>query len=256
MATARDIADRALQLVRLGRDELVALAEQPSDDRQTDALEKAVRLLPIPRANDRSALREEEPAALALLLAARAARPGGAIQDIVRRDSATAGWDALAAGDLSAAADVAASLLQKAAETSDEHWNDGNLLHQGHIMLGMVRLLEGDVAAAEAELRAAGQTPGSPQLNSFGPDLSLAWALLRLEREEAYWTTSRASLGSGLLSDAGTTSTKTGDRPQIVTAFASGHRVSKPLAASACEPSTHARRARSVARAQRATPSP
>lgn len=83
-------------------------------------------------------------------------------------EQGAAGWKALERGDLVAAGDVATSLLEQAAEMPEEHWNYGNLLHEGHIMLGAVRLFEGDLAAAEAELRAAGQTPGSPQLDSFG----------------------------------------------------------------------------------------
>ena len=36
-----------------------------------------------------------------------------------------------------------------------------------------------------AELRAAGHTPGSPQLDSFGPDIRLAWDLLQRGQDQA-----------------------------------------------------------------------
>jgi len=60
----------------------------------------------------------------------------------------------------------------------------GNLIHEAHVTLGHVALAAGDVATAKAELLEAGKTPGSPQLNSFGPDMTLAAALLeRGERD-------------------------------------------------------------------------
>jgi hypothetical protein len=50
------------------------------------------------------------------------------------------------------------------------------------MVLGRVALRKGDVEAAKRELIEAGRTPGSPQLNSFGPNMSLAKDLL--ERKE------------------------------------------------------------------------
>jgi hypothetical protein len=58
-------------------------------------------------------------------------------------------------------------------------WNSGNAFHHGHLLLGRIALLEGDVATAGAELLAAARTPGSPQLNSFGPNCQLALELLQ-----------------------------------------------------------------------------
>ena len=70
----------------------------------------------------------------------------------------------------------ASMLLDLAKETRD--WNYGNAIHDGHMVLGRLALKEGDVEAAKRELLLAGQTPGSPQLNSFGPNMSLAKDLL------------------------------------------------------------------------------
>jgi hypothetical protein len=42
-----------------------------------------------------------------------------------------------------------------------------------------VALLDGDIATARAELLLAGETPGSPQLDSFGPNMRLAKELLQ-----------------------------------------------------------------------------
>jgi hypothetical protein len=61
-------------------------------------------------------------------------------------------------------------------------WNYGNAIHDGHMVLGRVALRRGDVETAKRELIEAGNTPGSPQLNSFGPNMSLAKDLL--ERKE------------------------------------------------------------------------
>lgn len=58
-------------------------------------------------------------------------------------------------------------------------WNYGNAIHHANLMLGRIALNKGDVAAAKVFLLQAGQTPGSPQLNSFGPNMSLAEKLLK-----------------------------------------------------------------------------
>jgi lipopolysaccharide biosynthesis regulator YciM len=57
-------------------------------------------------------------------------------------------------------------------------WNYGNVVHRAHLVLGHVALSQGDTQRAVRELALAGQTPGSPQLKTFGPNMSLALALL------------------------------------------------------------------------------
>lgn len=59
-----------------------------------------------------------------------------------------------------------------------DDWNYGNAIHHGHLVLGRVALATGDLEAARRELLEAGRTPGSPQLNSFGPNMRLAEDLL------------------------------------------------------------------------------
>ena len=56
--------------------------------------------------------------------------------------------------------------------------NYGNAVHEGNRILGHLALRAGDVEAAKAFLLKAGGTPGSPQLDSFGPPLTLAHDLL------------------------------------------------------------------------------
>lgn len=62
-------------------------------------------------------------------------------------------------------------------------WNLGNRIHHGHLTLGRIALAEGNLEEAKIRLLKAGETPGSPQLNSFGPQMDLAKSLL--ERGEA-----------------------------------------------------------------------
>jgi len=78
-----------------------------------------------------------------------------------------------------------------------ENWNYGNAIHIGHTVLGLIALNDGNEITAIAELVASGNTSGSPQLNSFGPTMQLAKALLRaghvepvlgyLEQCRAFW---------------------------------------------------------------------
>jgi tetratricopeptide (TPR) repeat protein len=70
---------------------------------------------------------------------------------------------------------------QKAIELAPQfrtNWNYGNAIHDGHMVLGRIALRRGDVEAAKRELLEAGKTPGSPQLDSFGPNISLARDLI------------------------------------------------------------------------------
>lgn len=66
-------------------------------------------------------------------------------------------------------------------------WNYGNAIHDGHMVLGRVAVAHGDLATARRELLLAGSTPGSPQLDSFGPNMALANDLLRAgERDTVF----------------------------------------------------------------------
>lgn len=66
-----------------------------------------------------------------------------------------------------------------------EDWNYGNAIHTGHSVRGLVALAKGDVNAARQHLRLAGKTPGSPQLDTFGPDFMLAREMLRRGERES-----------------------------------------------------------------------
>ena len=67
----------------------------------------------------------------------------------------------------------------------ESNWNTGNLFHHGHIVLGRLALRADDVATAKAHLLDAARTGGSPQLGSFGPNMSLAKELLERDERDA-----------------------------------------------------------------------
>jgi hypothetical protein len=77
----------------------------------------------------------------------------------------------------------AQELLDAADDPRD--WNFGTAIFYGNMVLGQVALHDGDRTAARTHLLASGKTRGSPQLNSFGPNMSLAKDLLELGETDA-----------------------------------------------------------------------
>jgi hypothetical protein len=80
-------------------------------------------------------------------------------------------------GQLAEARAFAKELLDLAGRLPRD-WNYGNAIHDGHLVLGRLAVRDGDVETAKRELLEAGRTPGSPQLDSFGPNMSLARDLI------------------------------------------------------------------------------
>ena len=87
------------------------------------------------------------------------------------------GWRAIKRSRLEDAEKFANELLLLSG-TLPRDWNYGNAIHDGNEILGMVALKKGDVDQAKNFLIKAGSTPGSPQLNSFGPRMLLPRQLL------------------------------------------------------------------------------
>jgi len=85
---------------------------------------------------------------------------------------------ALSRNDKEAAIRLANEYLTLA-DSYKGNWNYGNAIHDANQALGIVALRENDLEKAGQYLAKAGKTPGSPQLNSFGPDLTLADGLLK-----------------------------------------------------------------------------
>jgi hypothetical protein len=86
--------------------------------------------------------------------------------------------DAFNAGEMNKAEGYAKELLSMAPQYPRD-WNYGNAIFFGHMVIGRVALKrDHNVASAKSSLLESGRTPGSPQLNSFGPNMSLAKDLL------------------------------------------------------------------------------
>ena len=81
---------------------------------------------------------------------------------------------AYAVGDLSKASSYAMESLA----APESFWNYGAATYTGNMVLGLVALKRGNVADAKRYLLESGKTKGSPVLDSFGPDFTLAHALL------------------------------------------------------------------------------
>lgn len=97
----------------------------------------------------------------------------GRVQDLQGKAEA-----ALKAGDTKGATRYATELLANNIY-SPVSWNYGNVVYDGNQILGLAALKENDIAKAKQCLLAAGNTPGSPQLDSFGPEMTLAQELLK-----------------------------------------------------------------------------
>jgi TonB family protein len=144
-------------------------------------------------------------------------------QDVGGRDDEDRGY---ALPELAKAA-VAAGALDKASLYANElltsahagDWNDGNAIHDGNMVRGLVALRSGNVEQAAKDLIEAGKTTGSPQLNSFGPNMTLASELLEKGQRDAvleyltlckkFWT-----LGADRL-DAWIDAIRTGGKPDF-----------------------------------------
>jgi tetratricopeptide (TPR) repeat protein len=84
---------------------------------------------------------------------------------------------AFEAGNIPKAQQYATELLESAPQFKT-NWNYGNAIFKGNFVLGRIALRRGDTVGARERLIAAGNTPGSPQLDSFGPNMTLAKELL------------------------------------------------------------------------------
>ena len=92
--------------------------------------------------------------------------------------------EAFEAGETAKAAQYASELLESAPRNKG-NWAYGNAIFTGNSVLGRIALQRGDVSAAKQYLLATGETPGSPQLDTFGPDMTLAQELLDKGEREA-----------------------------------------------------------------------
>jgi tetratricopeptide (TPR) repeat protein len=81
------------------------------------------------------------------------------------------------------AASYAKELLYLSKNYKDD-WNYGNAQHSANTVLGMVAIKEENIEEAKLYLSAAGDSKSSPQLETYGPSMVLANALLERGEKE------------------------------------------------------------------------
>ena len=109
--------------------------------------------------------------------------PGSSEQDRYYALSAAA-KESFVVGQTESAKRYADELLALAQKLPRD-WNYGNAIHNGNMVLGRVAAKSGQLDLAKSYLLKAGGTPGSPQLDTFGPNMGLAQDLLALGEQEA-----------------------------------------------------------------------
>jgi hypothetical protein len=97
-----------------------------------------------------------------------------ALRPALLKEAAPAAFDA---GDMEGATRYAKELLAASA-AQPRGWDTGNGHHLAHAVLGRVALRARDTPSARKHLLESARTPGSPQLNSFGPNMLLAREML------------------------------------------------------------------------------
>ena len=121
-------------------------------------------------------------------------------------------------GNIEDARKYAAELLALAPKFQRD-WNYGNAIQDGNLVAGRIALKEGHIEEAKQFLLEAGKSPGSPQMDSFGPNMSLARDLLEKGEREVvlqYFESCRKfwSMGQGDL-DQWTKDVKDGRIPNF-----------------------------------------
>jgi TonB family protein len=119
--------------------------------------------------------------------------PAQVLADLEQDASGKESWERAWALPQLAKAAVAAGALDKASVYASEllatvgagHGDDGDAIHDGNLVRGLVALRSGNVRQAAQDLVEAGKTTGSPVLNSFGPNMILASELLEQNERDA-----------------------------------------------------------------------
>lgn len=76
------------------------------------------------------------------------------------------------------AAESYAKEMLKLAQLHEKHWNYGNAIHDGNMILGVKAFIDKNIILAKEYLILSGRAPKSPQLSVYGPYMILADALL------------------------------------------------------------------------------
>ncbi len=112
-------------------------------------------------------------------------QPGSAMEQLAKAKTDQERFYALndaakqsfASGKIEDARTYASNLLALLPKFPND-WNYGNAVQDGNLVLGRIAVQEGRIEDAKRYLLEAGRSRGSPQMNSFGPNLSLAKDLL------------------------------------------------------------------------------
>jgi hypothetical protein len=78
-----------------------------------------------------------------------------------------------------------AHILLNKKERFKKSFNYGNAIHKAHTILGLIELNSNNLKKAKKHLELSALHKGSPQLNSFGPNCSLAYELLKKDQNDA-----------------------------------------------------------------------
>ena len=99
--------------------------------------------------------------------------------------------------------------LEKLTPKYKKNWNYGNAIQDYNIVFGLIALKDGNLKKANEHLILAGESPGSPQMDTFGPNMLLAQALLEkgekdtvvkyLESCKTFWEMDRGRLDNWIL---------------------------------------------------------
>jgi len=94
--------------------------------------------------------------------------------------------------------------LQNLTPVFKKNWNYGNAVQDFNLVLGRLAVKDGNILKAKEYLLAAGNSPGSPQMDTFGPNMSLAKDLIEKGEKEivieylklcsAFWDMDRGRL--------------------------------------------------------------
>jgi hypothetical protein len=196
--------------------ELQGLADQVKAALQRGDLDAAGRLSSVLMTGIFKQRKAAEPTAEEKLAKLEQSAPAGQERFYALPALAKAAFEA---GEFDKAERYARELLT-AAPGNEKDWNYGNAVFFGNMVLGRVALRrDGNVGLAKTLLMSSGSTPGSPQLNSFGPNMSLAKDLLAVgERDTVleFFTRCRAfwSLGQKKL-DEWTATVRGGGTPEF-----------------------------------------
>jgi len=181
---------RVIQMTLNARERMRASGDVPGDDDFTAAAKACTRLDGALSTSDPNKI-QNAAKALRPILARLGLPPSSPREQLAALENKTSGLSgkdlfyeladlakkALNAGEIDKAGAYSKRLLQMAHQYPKD-WNYGNAIFYGNFVLGRIAIQRGNVKQAGEYLLAAGATPGSPQLDSFGPNMTLAKELL------------------------------------------------------------------------------